>query len=115
VKNTFIITDGLIFKTGLSQDLQEIIDNNDPETFLKNMWLEKKERYKAIAFEIEALAEQKTDDSSSWDLGKLIWSINKEIYKKTLLNLKEKMNAWDNDSLIEYTQVLQLGKKYNLK
>gem|GEM_PF-4450321 len=29
------------------------------------MGLEKKERYKAIAFEIEALAEKKTDDNSS--------------------------------------------------
>jgi hypothetical protein len=53
-------------------DLQEIIDNNDPATFLATMGLEKKERYKAIAFEIESLAEQKTDENSSGDLVKLI-------------------------------------------
>ncbi len=113
--NTFKITDGLIFKTGLSEDLQEIIDNNDPENFLKNMGLEKKERYKAIAFEIEALAEQKTDDNSAWDLDKLISSINKEVYKNNLETLKAKMNSWDDNALLEYTQILQLAKKHNLK
>jgi hypothetical protein len=46
---------------------------------------------------------------------KLIWSINKEIYKNTLVTLKAKMNTWDNDALIEYTQMLQLAKKHNLK
>ena len=114
-KNTFAITEWLIFKSWLSPDLQEIIDNNDPVTFLSSMGLEKKERYKAIAFEIEALAEKKTDDNSSWDLGKLIWSINKEVYKNNLETLKAKMNAGDNDALIEYTQMLQLAKKHNLK
>jgi len=115
VKNTFTITENLVFKTGLSPDLQEIIDNNNPEEFLKNLSLEKKERYKAIAFEIESLAEQKTDDNSSGDLLKLIASINKEIYKNTLSNLKAKMNDWDDNALIEYTQMLQLAKKHNLK
>ena len=114
-KNTFTITEGLIFKTGLSPDLQEIIDNNDPATFLSNMGLEKKERYKAIAFEIESLAEQKTDENSSWDLDKLISSINKEIYKNNLETLKAKMNAWDDNALLEYSQMLQLAKKHNLK
>ncbi|MDC0506051.1 DNA primase [Candidatus Gracilibacteria bacterium] len=113
--NTFKITDGLLFKTGLSQDLQEIIDNNDPQSFLSSMGLEKKERYKAIAFEIEALAEKKTDDNSSGDLDKLIGSINKEVYKNNLETLKIKMNSGDDNALLEYTKMLQLAKKHSLK
>lgn len=113
--NTLKITQGLIFKQGLSEDLQSMIDNNDPESFLKNMALDKKERYKAVAFEIESLAEQKTEENSAGDLDKLISSINKEVYKNNIETLKAKMNSWDDNALLEYTQMLQLAKKHNIK
>lgn len=114
-KNAHYIKENLIFEAGLCPDLHDLLQWESAPELLARVWLEKKERYKAVWFEIEEIWSQKTDDNAQWDIDKLIGSMNKDIYKNLLNDLKAKMNAGDNDALIQYSELLKVAKKHNLK
>jgi hypothetical protein len=48
-------------------------------------------------------------------LEKIAQKINLDSYKKLTEKLKEKMNNWDDNAFLQYTELVKIAKKYWIK
>lgn len=103
----------LIFHEYISKDLSNILKN--PSETLQSFEIEKKERIKAFALKIENNETLANADNQEEELKKTAYALNKEIYKKQVEVLKNKMNHGDDESFIHYSQLVALAKKHGIK
>ena len=104
------ISESIIFPEWISSSLKKVLQ--DSTWFFQKLNLEKKERYKALAF---SLFSEKTESEQQEILQKIILNINRGSYK-TLSELYKKNIESDGDlGLQKYTELLQLAKKHKIK
>ncbi len=102
----------LIFPEYIWNDLKKIIESIEN---LSKFDLNKKEKYRWIALQIEEEEKLKTEDSK-WDvIGKICKKINLDIFKKMTTKLKEEMSKWDEKAFIDYTNLIKKAKKSWIK
>jgi hypothetical protein len=41
--------------------------------------------------------------------------LNTSLYKQLVSNLKTRMDNWDESAFLEYSDIIKLAKKYNIK
>jgi hypothetical protein len=103
----------LIFPEGLGIDLKKLL--TEWVKFLENMELAQKERYKWIALQIELESKEKTDDNREQEVEKYIVWLNRDNYKQLSKKLKEEMNMWNNEALLQYSELIKTAKKHWIK
>lgn len=112
-ENKKILDDILLFKEYLSNDLKSCLEKK--ESFLNELDLDKKEKYRWLTLEIDETSKLKTNENISDTLTKLAKKINMDIYKKITGELKEKINKWDMEALVKYNDVIKKAKVNGLK
>lgn len=105
------IKEKILFPEWLSAHFSRFFSENSPNA--SSLPLEQKELYKALYFSEDEAHSSEKDKTSA--LEKIIDKINRDSYKKLLQTLKEKINSWDHQALEEYSKILALAKKYNIK
>ena len=106
-----IIQEGLVFDLDEDSLLKKAL--TDKVSFFKALDMAQKERYKALAFrEVEKDLNEKDTTSA---IEKLIYTLNKQSYKRLSSHYKSAMQAWDNEALQKYSEVLVTAKKHNIK
>ena len=108
-----LIKKDIIFKDNIWKDLHNIIDQW--LIYLDSLPLAEKERYKWVALKIEMENKHNTDENSEEKLEKLIFWINREIYKNLVESLKNKISSWDANALKEYSDLIKLAKSHGIK
>jgi DNA primase len=108
-----LIQDKIIFKDNIGKDLHNIIDKW--LVYLDSIPLGEKERYKWVALKVEMENKQHTEENSEEKLAKLIFWINREIYKNQVESLKNKISSWDANALKEYSELIKLAKSHWIK
>ena len=103
----------LIFPEGLGIDLKKLL--TEWVKFLENMELAQKERYKWIALQIELESKEKTEDNREQEVEKYIVWLNRDNYKQLSKKLKEEMNMWNNEALLQYSELIKTAKKHWIK
>ena len=103
----------IIFEEYLPKDLKEIFENWIEK--INNFPLEKKEKIRWISLKIEDSENYKNSLNKAEDLEKIMNWLNREIFKQTEEALKQKINSWDNDALLEYTKLINKAKKSWIK
>lgn len=103
----------IIFEEYLPKDLKEIFENWIEK--INSFPLEKKEKIKWISLKIEDSESIKNSFNKQEDLQKMIFWLNREIFLKNQEKLKNKMNSWDNEAILEYTKLISKAKKIGLK
>ena len=107
------IKNNLLFPENIWEKLQNFIENGTK--FLDTLELSQKEHYKGIALKIEMENKTKTDEHSHDEIKKLISWLNREIYKKQVETLKQKISSWDNQALQEYSTLMKKAKAHGIK
>ena len=107
-----IFNEKIIFKNKLKNELKEALEN---KLILNNLNLEKQSLYKAITLQLENENSNKNEEQIEKDIEKIIQKINSDSFKKEAEALKEKMNSWDEKAFLEYSKIISLAKKYNIK
>lgn len=105
------ISEKLILPEGISTDLKKALW--EWERYFEGLDLERKNRYKALNFELSE--KWWTDDERVRNLDKIIHSINKKCFKTLSETYKIQMNAWDHEALKKYSDLLVIAKKENIK
>jgi hypothetical protein len=111
--NRKILDDNLLFREYLSNDFKNCLERKDD--FLNSLDLDKKEKYRWLALEIDETSKLKTNENITETLTKLAKKINMDIYKKITAELKEKINKWDMEALVKYNEVIKKAKANWLK
>ena len=106
-----LISEWLIFELDETSRLKKALSNS--KVFFESLDMKHKERYKALAFQQSQKDLSQKDHHSA--LEKLIYTLNKQSYKRLSALYKTAMQSWDNDALQKYTEVLQVAKKHNIK
>ena len=112
-KNASLFKEKLIFEEEICKDLREVIEKGDK--FLKELELEKKEKYRWISLELEDKDKQINKEPIDSTIENLSKQINLETYKKLTKKLKEQMASWDNESLKKYSEVIKKAKQVGIK
>ncbi len=106
-----MIQDGLVFDlpewSPLGKALQEF------NAFQNKLDLSTKERYKALAFQITSKELSRDDYISS--LEKLIYTLNKNLYKILTTQYKKEIKDWDDSAFTKYSEIVAIAKKHNIK
>lgn len=103
----------IIFEEYLPKDLKEIF--NFWTEKINSFPLEKKEKIKWISLKIEDLENSKNNSNKQENLQKIIFWLNREIFLQNQEKLKNKMNSWDNEVILEYTKLISKAKKAWIK
>lgn len=106
-----IISENIIFPQWVSQNLSKALEN--PTTYLAWLDLDRKEKYKALSFSVSN--KWLSDENLEKELLSSIHSLNRSYYKILSKSYKTAMNAWDNDALLKYSELLQIAKKHHIK
>ena len=112
-KNLIFFKDNILFLKWLNNDLSEIIKNWN--NYINNFELNKKEKYKWLSLKIEEENNLKNEFNIERELEKIVFWINKDIYKKQVIILKSKMNSWDTNAFKQYNDLLIKAKSMKLK
>lgn len=107
------IKENLLFPDHISGNLQSVLEKW--VNFLDTLELSEKEHYKWIALKIDMEHKTKTDENFHDEIKKLILGLNREIYKKQVENLKNKISAWDSQALLDYSEIMKKAKKHGIK
>lgn len=107
------IKENLLFPENVSKHLQNMLDNW--VGYLDTLELSQKEAFKWIALKIEMENKQKTPEHFEEELTKLIKWLNREIYKKQVEILKNKIWSWDTQALQEYSTLMKKAKLHGIK
>ena len=110
---SFFDKNNILFPRHISKNLQNILESGID--FLDTLELSQKEHYKWIALKIEMENKTKTQEHFHDEIKKLIFGLNREIYKKQVETLKNKISAWDAQALKEYSAVMQKAKQHGIK
>ena len=97
----------LDFKDEIDFDLKKMIEH--PDTFLDNLELSKKEKFRAVELMIEDKNEAK--EVVLRNVNDIVNKINKDTYRKITNRLKRLMNENDMEAFREYSEVMKLAKK----
>lgn len=108
-----IIKEKILFPDSIWKDLKNLIESWNE--YIQKLELEKKERYKWISLEIETKSQHENKEHIKDELEKVVWSLNREIYKKEVERLKNEINLWNNDALLEYSKLISIAKKSGIK
>lgn len=109
--NADTLKESIIFPEWISHNLEKALSN--PKDFFASLDIERKEKYKALAFSQWDSGSNSEDKKQ--DFLKAIHNLNRFYYKKLSEQYKELMNNWDNDALLKYSQLLQTAKKHKIK
>ena len=112
-KNIDYFNKHILFKDWLWNDLKSLL--NDWISYINNLELNKKERFRWISLKIEDENSHSNSEHSEEELNKIIHSLNREIYKKLVTVLKKEMNSWNNEAFIKYTHLVNEAKKIGIK
>lgn len=107
--NINIFNKNIIFHENISKNLSNFLEKW--ADFLKELELNKKERYKWISLQIEEENKEKTQENIEKELKKISMKINKDIYKKLCRELKNKMNSGDMEAFKKYSLLVKDAKK----
>lgn len=106
------IASSLIFPKALSLDLQKVLTTESP-SFFENLNLDQKEKYKALAF--QNMEKCFTSEEHLQKIQKLCEQLNRSSYKTLSEKYKKQMLTGDTQALSEYSLLLQIAKKHNIK
>jgi DNA primase len=110
--NKDYISQNIIFKDSIWDDLKNILNNTKViETFTSS----KRDRLKAISMKISCIEESDTEYRKLEDLQNFVKKLNTSLYKQLVSNLKTRMDNWDESAFLEYSDIIKLAKKYNIK
>lgn len=112
-KNIDFFKKNIVFEEYLPKDLKEIFENGIEK--INSFTLERKEKIRGIALKIEESENLRNHIKKEEELQKVVFWLNREIYKEKEEELIKKMNSWDSDSLLEYSKLIWKAKKSNLK
>ena len=112
-KNIDFFKEKIIFSEYLPKDLKEIFENWIEK--INSFSLDKKEKIRWISLKIEDSDSFKNSSNKEEELEKIIFWLNREIFKTKEEELKAKANTWDNQALLEYTQLISKAKKAKIK
>ncbi|MDD2907713.1 MAG: DNA primase [Candidatus Gracilibacteria bacterium] len=112
-KNIDYIKKHIVFEEAIGKDLKGFIENGI--SFLDNMELNKKERYKAISLKLESDSSTTNSTHIEEELKKVIEGLNREFYKSEVEKLKNLINSGDNDALLKYSTLIAKAKKAQIK
>ncbi len=107
-----MIKENIIFKEAIKNDFKLLIKDKNK---INDFPLNKKDTYNAISMKIETDNKEKTKEHIKEEILKIVKKINLESYKKITEKLKEKMNSWDNNAFLQYTEIIKTAKKYGIK
>lgn len=111
-KNIEFFKESIVFSQGMSKSMWAVFEKWTD--FIKSLSLEQKEKLKWLSVKLEIDAENTNSDINE-ELKKVAFWLNKEIFTKKISILKEKMNSWDNNALLEYSEVMKQAKSIWLK
>lgn len=103
----------IIFPESISTHLQNILDKGTD--YLETLEISEKERYKWIALRVEMDNKHTTQEHFHDEIEKLILWMNREIYKKEVENLKNKISQWDAQALKNYSELVKIAKSHGIK
>ena len=112
-KNIDFFKEKIIFSEYLPKDLKEIFENWIEK--INSFSIDKKEKIRWISLKIEDSDSFKNSSNKEEELEKIIFWLNREIFKTKEEELKAKANTWDNQALLEYTQLISKAKKAKIK
>jgi hypothetical protein len=70
---------------------------------------------KWISLKLESENEHANYEHTDEELHKMTIMLNREIYKKENERLKNLMNSWDNNALLQYSELVSKAKKSWIK
>lgn len=112
-ENLNFFKNNLVFEEYLPNDLKNIFENGISE--IEKFPLDKKEKIRWISLKIEDSENFKNSTNKNEELQKIIFWLNREIFLNMQEILKNKMNSWDNEAILEYTKLIWKAKKIGLK
>lgn len=105
------IQEDIIFSEWISEMLKKALDNIN--TFIWELDLQRKEKYKALAFSLWNKCTSQQDRDR--DYYSAINLLNRHYYKSLSERYKAAMNTGDDSALIQYSELLQKAKKHQIK
>lgn len=105
------ISENIVFPAGISKNLQTVLEK--PEEYFSGLDMNRKEKYKALAFSLSD--KWLSSEDMQKEVLKQVYSLNRHYYKTLSGQYKQAMASWDNDALLEYSKLLQIAKKHNIK
>lgn len=112
-ENLTFFKNNLIFEEYLPKDLKEIFEKGISE--IEKFPLDKKEKIRWISLKIEDSETFKNSINKNEELQKIIFWLNREIFLNMQEILKNKMNSWNNEAILEYTNLIRKAKKAWIK
>lgn len=103
----------ILFKDWLWKDLKKILQEGI--SYINTLELNKKERLRWISLKIDSESQLKNKEHTREELNKIVDWINREIYKKLVIVLKNEMKSWDSEAFIKYTKLINEAKKIGIK
>lgn len=107
-----IVKDKIFWFEYINNDLTWFINDKN---YINSIMLDKKNKYKSIAMQIEFENESKNDEIVLLDLYKIIKKINNNTYKKVSDDLKSKISTWDEGVLEKYSKIILEAKRMGIK
>ena len=108
-KNINIFNKNLIFPENISKNLNYFLEKW--AVYLQELELNKKEKYKWLSLQVEEENKEKTPENIENEVKKISMRINKEIYKKLCIELKNKMWNWNTEAFKKYSILVKEAKK----
>ncbi len=103
----------IVFTDWLHPDLLKALEKWPH--FINDISLDQKERYRGISLQIEEENKLKTENNSEIELEKLTLGINRDMYKKMVNDLKNKMKKWDTNAFTKYSEIAKIAKDLWIK
>jgi DNA primase len=112
-KNIEYFNKHILFKDWLWKDLKKILEEGI--SYINTLELNKKERLRWISLKIDSENLHTNKEHTSEELNKIVNWINREIYKKLVIVLKNDMKSWDSEAFLKYTKLINEAKKIGIK
>ena len=106
------IEKNIIFTENIWKDLKWILEDSSS---IERFTIEKRDKLKAISMKILSDEENDTENRVEEDLKIFMKKLNTYFYKNIVSELKQKMNNWDDNAFLEYSNIIKVAKKYNIK
>ena len=112
-KNILFFNKHILFKNWLSTDLKKLLE--EWLSYINSLELSKKEKYRWLSLKIEVDNEHANKEHTEEELLKITNWLNREIYKKLVIVLKNEMNAWNAEAFVKYTHLVKEAKNIWIK
>lgn len=112
-KNIDFFNTHILFKDGIGSDLKKILEKWI--SYLNWLELNKKERLRWIALQLEAHNEHANIEHTDEELHKVVDGLNRQVYKKLVTTLKQEMNKGNPEAFVKYTHLVSEAKKLGIK